>query len=167
MSDLIEKMEEYLRGSNSGAYGRQHVKTKVRQHFGDKIIITDINGKQYVVTFRKTASAVLQDVYARRDGVDIDEQKMNIINTAAKLIKNNIKPIATSSVNYPTIATDAESHVRYLPKTLSAFLGVLFSEKNNSMKVALIKQAIDQATRPRVVIAPLQTHHTTISHPAY
>ena len=101
------------------------MKTKLRQHFGDKIVITDIDGKSNVVTFRTTASAVLQDFYAQRDDVDIEEQKMNIINTAAKLIKNDIKSIATSRDN-SAIATDAESHVRYLPATLSAFLIVLF-----------------------------------------
>jgi len=72
------------------------------------------------------------------------------------LIKNDLKSLATTSGNYPTIDTDAESHVHFLPATLSAFLGVLVSEKNNSLKVASIGQAIVQAARPRVVMAPLQ-----------
>ena len=81
---------------------------------------------------------------------------MNIIKTAAKLIKNDLKSIPTSSDSYPTITTDAESHARYLPASLSTFLSVLNSEKNNILKVASIGQAIVQAARPRVVIAPLQ-----------
>ena len=81
---------------------------------------------------------------------------MNIIKTAAKLIKNDLKSIPTSSDSYPTITTDAESHVRYLPASLSTFLSLLTSEKNNALKVASIGQAIVQAARPRVVISPLQ-----------
>ena len=119
-------------------------------------MITDINGKPNVVTFRTTAAAILQEFYIQQDDVDIEEQKMNIIKTAAKLIKKDLKSLPTSSGNYPTIDTDAESHVHFLPATLSAFLGVLVSEKNNSLKVASIGQAIVQAARPRVVIAPLQ-----------
>ena len=82
VSDLIEKMEEYLRGTNCGAYRRQRVhETKLRQHFGDKIIIiiTDIN------------------VTPNVNDVDIEEQKMSTMNKQlAKLIKNDIKSIATS-----------------------------------------------------------------------
>ena len=81
---------------------------------------------------------------------------MNIIKTAAKLIKNDIKSIPTSSDSYPTITTDAESHVRYLLASLSTFLSLLTLEKNNALKVASIGQAIVQAAQPLVVISPLQ-----------
>ena len=40
--DLVEKMEEYLIHTDSATYGRQHMKTKLLEYFGDKIIITDI-----------------------------------------------------------------------------------------------------------------------------
>lgn len=151
-------MEEYLNDTDSEAYGRSHMKTKLLEYFGEKIIITDINGKPNVVTFRTTATAILQEFHFRehQGELDINEEKMNIIKTAAKLIKNDLKSIPTSSDSYPTIATDAESHVRYLPASLSTFLSLLTSEKNNALKVASIGQAIVQAARPRVVISPLQ-----------
>ena len=130
-------MEEYLNDTESEAYGRSHMKTKLLEYFGDKIIITDINGKANVVTFRTTASAILQEFYfrERQDDLDINEEQMNIIKTAAKLIKNDLKSIPTSSDSYPTITTDAESQVRYLPASLSTFLSLL---KNNALKVASI-----------------------------
>ena len=120
VGDLLEKMEEYLNDTESEAYGRLHMKTKLLEYFGDKIIITDINGKANVVTFRTTATAILQEFHFRehQDDLDINEEQMNIIKTAAKLIKNALKSIPTSSDSYPTITTDAESHVRYLPASL-------------------------------------------------
>ena len=36
VGDLVEKMEEYLNNTNSEAYGRSHMKTKLLEHFGDK-----------------------------------------------------------------------------------------------------------------------------------
>ena len=45
VGDLEEKMEEYLNNTESEAYGRSHMKTKLLECFGDKIIITDINCK--------------------------------------------------------------------------------------------------------------------------
>ena len=92
-----------MSGTNSEAYGRHHMKTKLLEYFGDRIVITDINGKPNVVTFRTTAAAILQEFYIQQDDVDIEEQKMNIIKTAAKLIKKDLKSLPTSSGNYPTI----------------------------------------------------------------
>ena len=168
VGDLVEKMEEYLNNTDSEAYGWSYMKTKLLEHFGDKIIITDINGKPNVVTFRTTATAILQEFHflEHHDDLDINEEQMNIIKTAAKLIKNDLKSIPTSSDSYPTITTDAESHVRYLPASLSTFLSLLTSGKNSALKVASIGQAIVQAARPRVVISPLQIGQfscTTIS----
>ena len=102
VSDLVEKMKEYLSDTESEAYGRLHMKTKLLEYFRDKIIITDINGKPNVVNFRTTATAILQEFHEHQDDVHIKEQQMNIIKTAAKLIKNDLKSIATSSDSYPT-----------------------------------------------------------------
>lgn len=158
VGDLVEKMKEYLNDTESETYGRSHMKTKLLEYFGDEITITDINGKPNVVTFRTTAMAILQEFHFRehQDDLDINEEQMNIIKTAARLIKNDLKSIPTSSDSYPTITTDAESHVRFLPASLSTFLSLLTSKKNNALKVASIGQAIVQAARPRVVISPLQ-----------
>lgn len=92
---------------------------------------------------------------------------MNIIKTTAKLLKNDLKSIPTSSDSYPTITIDAESHVRYFPASLSTFLSLLTSEKNSALKVASIGQAIVQAVRPRVVISPLQMRLAVQLHPYF
>ena len=59
VGDLVEKMEEYLNDTESKAYGQSQMKTKLLEYFGDKINITDINGKPNVETFKTTATAIL------------------------------------------------------------------------------------------------------------
>jgi len=39
VSNLVEKMEEYLNETDSVAYGRQHTKTKLLEYFGNKITV--------------------------------------------------------------------------------------------------------------------------------
>jgi len=75
VSDLVEKMKEYLSDTESEAYGRLHMKTKLLEYFRDKIIITDINGKPNVVNFRTTATAILQEFHEYQDDVHIKEQQ--------------------------------------------------------------------------------------------
>ena len=90
INDLVSRMENNLKGSEIQAYSYTHMKSKLKEHFGNRIIQTEINGKPNVVTFRSTAKAILQDFYAHRKA-DPETEKKRIIETAAKLIKDDIK----------------------------------------------------------------------------
>ncbi|KAH3821387.1 hypothetical protein DPMN_123151 [Dreissena polymorpha] len=59
---LVDQMKNIC-GEN--AYGVQYTKNKLKEHFGDSVIITDINGKADVVTFRRTAASILHDFYSQ------------------------------------------------------------------------------------------------------
>ena len=63
ISDLLSKMEGILDGSEYSAFSGVHMCSKLKEHFGDRLVITHINGKSNVVTFRNTAAAILQDFY--------------------------------------------------------------------------------------------------------
>lgn len=54
--DLIESMKTYLDDSDSMPYGFTYMKKRIKDHYGDDIIITEVNGKPNVVTFTATAS---------------------------------------------------------------------------------------------------------------
>ena len=70
------------------------MKTKRHEYIGDKIIIAYINGKpnEIEVTFRTTAATILQE-FRMKQNLDIEAKKMNIIQTAAKLTKNDLESI--------------------------------------------------------------------------
>ena len=142
--DLVEKMEEYLGDSASTAYGRTHMKARLQEHFGDQIIITEINGKPNVVTFRITVANILHDFHAQPKNVDLETEKLNIIRTASRLIKSDIKLIKTSNDIYPLIETEAETNANFLPQTLKLLLEGILAGKDD-VKVVSIGQAIVQA----------------------
>ena len=102
VSDLIDLMNDFMADSESTAYGHTHMKAKIKEHFGDQIIITELNGRANVVTFRSTAETVLQEFHARQKDHP-EQEKQHIIETAAKLIKNDIKLVDTSNEHYPTV----------------------------------------------------------------
>ena len=77
--DLVEKMEEYLGDSASTAYGHTHMKVRLQEHLGDQIIITEINGKPNIVTFRSTVANNLHDFHAKLKNADLETEKLNII----------------------------------------------------------------------------------------
>jgi len=76
------------------------------------------------------------------------QEKDNIIRTAVKLIKNDIKLLDQPSDTYPTCAEMAseEAACDFLPNSLRSFLVDLFTGSDIGMKVASIGQSIVQAT---------------------
>ncbi|KAK3105999.1 hypothetical protein FSP39_010552 [Pinctada imbricata] len=111
----------------------------------------------HVITFRKTASSVLNEFHSKQCNDNAEEEKMSIIKTSAKLIKTYIMCIDSSKSEYPSPADlDKEENIAFLPDSLRLFLRALFSENDCLVKVASVGQAIMRATRPRPIIAPLQ-----------
>jgi len=170
VSDLVEKMRGYLGESASSAYSNRYMKAKIEEYFGENIIITNINGKPNVVTFRRTAASILEEFHLhQKDHADPEQEKLDIIKTAAKLIRSDIKLVETSNENYPLIETEVQKHVDFLPLTLKLFLEGILVGKNIAIKLASIGQAIVQSARPRVILVPLQVglavqlHHSFAS----
>lgn len=85
-------------------------------------------------------------------------KKMRIVETAANLIKSDIRASDVYSEFYPSRDQMSAAHegINFLPPSLQGFLRVLFIGKDIDVKLASIGQAIMQATRPRILLAPLQ-----------
>ena len=152
ITDLVNKMHDICGDSYSATY----MKKKLEKHFGRSIIITEINGKHNVVTLRSTAASILHEFYERQKSDDSQTEKLELIKAAAKLIKSDIKTISSSKMTYPTPEEISSEYAnfQYLPESLRVALRIIFSEKNAEVKIASIGQAIIQAARPRILIAP-------------
>ena len=159
INDLIDFMNQKLADTEYEAYSYPHMKMKLQELFGERIVLTEINGKPNVVTFRTTARAVLQDYYSKQQQEsNTTDEKIKLVQAAAKLIKEDIKAIETFHDMYPFCNNlkSEEASIKYLPDTLRVLLEGLFAGKKAGVKVASIGQAMMQATRPRVLLAPLQ-----------
>ena len=116
VSDLVKKMQEVLGESANKPYSNRYMKDKLEEHFGENIIITNLHGKPNLVTLRKTAASILNEFHAK-DANPVQE-KMNIVETAAKLIRSDIKLVSTCSEKYPSVETDVHKHLELLPPSL-------------------------------------------------
>ena len=158
ISDLISKMEVILDGSEYSAYSRVHMGFKLKEHFGERLVITHINGKSNVITFRNTAAAILQVFYNSQQKPDLSSEEIRLIQNASKLIMSDIKLVETENNCYPSydVFESQDKCISFLPETLRKLLEGLIVGKGAKMKIASIGQAIMHAARPRVLLAPLQ-----------
>ncbi len=157
MGQLTDKMQEILSDKKGvAAYSVKTMKYKLEQYFVGEIIITQIANKPNVVTFRTTASLILENYRKDRMGEDKDE-KTHIIETAGKLIESDIKELMSCMENYPSASQLClEDSLSYLPSSLQLFLKTIIKQQKAGLKVASIGQAIMQSCRPKVILAPLQ-----------
>ena len=157
VNDLIDRMRSFIAEENCEAYSFPYMKKQLLKYFGDRIIITEINGKPNVVTFQSTACRILYDFHTQNPK-DPEQEKAQIIKTAAKLIKHDIKAIQKSKDEYPstTEMQSSEAALEYMPDSLKTLLQIVFTGANVDVKLASIGQAIMQAARPRILMAPLQ-----------
>ena len=156
--DLVTKMQQYLLDTDHEAYSVVYMKKKIQGHFGERIVITELNGKHDVVTFCSTVSAILYEFHKQPKDNTPEQEKMGIIKTAASLIKNDVKLKKIASDVYPTPAemSSTTAALAFLPDSLQVLLRNMFVGKKVDVKLASIGQAIMHAIRPRVLLAPLQ-----------
>ena len=68
----------------------------------DEIVITEINGKPNVVTFRTTTAKIMQNFYNEQRCSDLKGENERIILAAAKLLlKTEIKEMKCCCESYP------------------------------------------------------------------
>ena len=155
VADLTKVMGEYLEGT--GRYGAMYMKDKLKHHFGDKIVITTTKNKANVVTFKQTASSLINEFYCQPRIENSDDEK-RIIEVAARLIKSDIESVDVSSDVYPNGAemSSVDESLQFVPALLHSFVKTLSAEKDVNLKITSVGQEVMQSVRPRVLIAPLQ-----------
>lgn len=158
ISALSDIMQKHLSNPDSGSYSNRYLKTKLKERYGDSIIVAEGEGCHDIVTMRERSSDILRSYFRSAGKGDEEAQKKEIIQTAAKLIKSDIKTNVTSTLDvYPQLSElDIANALRYIPESLRILLESLFVGKDTRRKEAAVGQAIVQAVRPRAVITPLQ-----------
>ncbi len=69
------------------------MKTKLLEHFKERIVIAEIDGKADVVTFTKTVHMLLHEFHKSPRKSDPQKEKLRLIQTAGKLIRTDLKQI--------------------------------------------------------------------------
>ena len=152
--DLINKMA----GLCDEPYCFTHMNKKILDHFGDTVIITELDGKHNVVTFKDKADAILHSFYHRNNKQDVESEKRALIKTAENLIMSDIKSICDTKEEYPNPEKlkSIDTYSDFVPDSLQSLLKQIINHRNSEKKIISIARAIIQACMPRDIMAPLQ-----------
>lgn len=135
VSYLRGKMEEFLTEENSLPYIGYYLKKKMVERYGISVYIAEGEGLNDIVTFREKTPHILLSFYkdAQREG-DEESQKKAIIETAARLIKSDIKTgVPSVTDHYPkSEELELDSALACLPDALRNMLNCLFVGKKHA-----------------------------------
>ena len=151
-------MKGYLSNPNSEPYDNYSLKKHLKELLKDSIIFSEGKGLDNIVTMREQTLQILRSYYKGKYQEDDEEsQKRAIIETAARLIKSDIKSeVFTMKNQYPNSEDlKLDSALSFIPTSLRIALETLFAGKDTRRKVAAVGHAIIQAVCPRPVIASL------------
>lgn len=165
LKELQHMMSTFLpeehKGDPNVLYTDRHLKDLLKQHFGDRIVISNVSGRKNIFCFSETVYKIIEKWYKDRASDLVDERK-RIVQAAADIIKEDIQKMVYESNTYPELkdVTDRED---LIPQSLKLFTdritskkSVLESEKVKK-KAIVINHAIISSVRPRSFISPIQT----------
>ena len=157
LDDLVNRM---ARGSSSQTYGRQYLKDKLKDQYGDAILITEIPGKSSIVNFKGRADQILMEYWDSERESSMDSERLKFVETAAKVVRDDIRKMVYDCEKYP--AADIRSIMKdILPESLKVFLRTVISSRRNPQsqtmerKRTAIGHAIVSASRPRSFVPPI------------
>ena len=94
--------------SSAEVYGIKRIKQKLQEKYKENIFFAELSGRNKVVCFRNMADWIISDQWYDNKRKNADDDAKRIIETAAKIIKNELKEFLQSNATgsttcYPSI----------------------------------------------------------------
>ena len=141
-------------------YSTRFTKTKLIEKYQENLVIVSSDGLNDIVSLRKTVDRIIQEFHDGPRRAETEEEKIRIIQTAANIIRNDIKDVKCRTDIYDIFEglTNKNEALEFLPVSLQIFLSTMMIAKGSKDKIISLGQALMQATCPRKLIAPYQVN---------
>ena len=152
LGSLHGKLESLVRENDEieDCYSRKYLKLKLLEKYRDTIYFTNEEKRSDVLCFKDKCNQILRD-YSKNEFKSIEDQKIDFLTAAAKILINDVKTISMDKKVYPSVQEMTDEYV--VPSSLTHFLKTLIGSKKC---VNAWAQNIISALRPRSGPVPLQ-----------
>jgi len=163
ISELEEIMKENMH-DEAEVYTRKHLEHKLKEHFGDSLVVTSFASKPNVLTFRTAFSAIVNKSWYDDRNPDPQSEKQRMARTVAEIVSADIRSMPCECDVYPSPRSlQLNSLQKAVPQTLHSLVERIISQRGRhaqnttltQRKSVAIEQAIISATRPSSFLSPL------------
>lgn len=139
------------------------IKARLKENFGDDIIISTRQNRNSVVCFRDSGHKILNDAwYERQKQIDEEKEKLRIIETSGKIIAEDTRSKIYETEEYPSPDDFLKEVNSLIPETLKCLIDTIVLKKKIGdttqwkRKSTAICHSIISACRPKSFLSPLQ-----------
>ncbi|KAJ8671046.1 hypothetical protein QAD02_002305 [Eretmocerus hayati] len=168
---LAEILDKY-----AGPYKKldfRYIKDKVKNHFGDCMVVFSAPD-DYMINLTRNADKILSNEWYKNRNRDPDLERKRIVDTAAKIILEDIRGAYYETDKYPAPSKFFEKAESQIPDTLKSFLNTLIKtfkkpkneekEKKWSNRVTVLSHSIIASVRPRSFVSPILVGLPLVMH---
>ena len=155
---ILRKMVHILSktDSDSLAYSFRQAKDLLVTEYGERVVVSDSNGKETLVTFRDTVDKILREYHQEVKADSENGERDQLIKVVGRIIRSEIKSITTRKDSYEFL-NEISSVEKCLNFVCPSFCLLLSSIGVDTPRlISFIGQAIIQAWRPRGLMSAVQ-----------
>lgn len=107
------------------------VKSRPKEIYGDRILISLVKSHKSVICFRDTGDKILKETWYTSKCKDENEERLRIVTAAAMIIKQDVQSRVYETSHYPPSGTFLNDAENVITESLKVFLELLLTKKND------------------------------------
>lgn len=156
LSQLFDRFNATI--EDDQPYTKLYFRKKLEDHFGSRIILTQVPGCDAIFCLRETADRTLHEKWYNELRLSNQEdERMRIVETAANIIREDISS-RVYDIDVYKLGRDFKEN-SFIPESLETFVNIVLGRNRNSVSTSRRKKAISEviisSCRPRSYISPL------------
>lgn len=137
------------------------MKTKLIEHFGDRIIITCTQNRVPVVCFRNRSEKIIYDRWYDERMKSEEEEELRIMKKAGEIVRKHVESAVYENTSYPSASCFFDDVHEFIPKPLQVFMEIVTSKRNQNQNNALkrktdvLSHCLIALVKPRSFMSPI------------
>ena len=150
ISELKEILDKFYGGN---CYSLNYLKTCLKNHFGQGVVMNSMPGKPTLVLFIENRFDELYYQWKTRQSLDILTDRCKVVEMASAIIREDIQSQVMDYENYPSLSDLINTSNSFVPETLSLFMDKVLNVTNdkNARKSSILKHAIVSIIRGKFI----------------
>lgn len=160
-------LDEILADFKGDKPSQKWILTKLKEKYGNDVIITSLKNRSPIISFRDTGHEILYNTWYEKREKKMENERLRLVKSAGEIIVEDIRSKIYFREEYPSPMKFLDNADDDVPESLQALLEtIILKNKRGDLDkwrviITAIAHAIISATRPRSFVSSILTALST------